>query len=107
MKTKTISLRLPERDYNWLTQNPTNLSSYVLRLIQKARREDEAKPLKERIAETRKAIQDETKTLDLFEDNLSRHTQEGKIAVRGMEKALTQLESKLAVLEGETRREPK
>jgi hypothetical protein len=82
-----------------LTQNATNISSFVLRLIQEAKRRDEDRPLRDRIIETRKGLDEARKSLETSLRNAWADDQLKGI-VNHQRKEVERLKGKLAVLTG-------
>ena len=99
VKTETIQLRLSENDYTWLTQNATNISFFVLKLIQEAKRRDEDRPLRDRITETRKQLDEARKSLETSLRNAWADDQL-KGTINHQRKEVERLKAKLAVLTG-------
>ena len=98
-KTKTVQLRLYENDYTWLTENAVNISALVLGLIQEARRKDEKRPLKERINETKRRLDQAKTTLDYAVRNAWADTSELTGTINYCRKEVERLTAKLAVLQ--------
>ncbi len=97
---KHLSLRLPEDDHTWLTQNATEISFFVRKLIQDARRKDEDRPLKERISETRKLLDEAKKMFDLTTGSPYADTPDMIGSVNRYSKNVKRLKAKLALLTG-------
>jgi hypothetical protein len=97
-KKKTISLRLSDDDHTWLTQNAGEISFFVRNLIQEAKRKDEERPLKERISETRKLLDEAKKMFDLTVRSPYAETPEMQGSLNRYTKDVQRLRAKLAVL---------
>jgi hypothetical protein len=98
MKEKTISLRLSDSDHTWLTQNATEVSSFIRNLVEEARRKDEEKPLKVRISETQELLDEAQKYLDLVVRNPWADTPEVQGSLNRQTKTVQRLKAKLALL---------
>ncbi len=98
MKEKTISLRISDSDHTWLTQNTIEISFFVRNLIQEARRKDEERPLKERISETKKLLDEAKKMFDLTTGSPYADTPEMIGSVNRYIKDVQRLRAKLALL---------
>jgi F0F1-type ATP synthase delta subunit len=99
-KEKTIHCRISESDHRWLTQNATEISSFVRNLIEQARRNDEERPLKERISETQKLLDEAKKVFDVTVGSAYAETPEMQGALNRYTKDVKRLKAKLALLTG-------
>jgi hypothetical protein len=101
---KSIKFRLPGDDYNWLAQNAKPEISTLLRhLIRQARLKDEKRPLKVRIAETKKRLDDEKELFIKLGNIPSADSVEMTGILNRSRKTIIILETKLATLEGKTK----
>jgi hypothetical protein len=99
-KEKTISLRLPDSDYTWLTHNATEISAFIRNLIQEARHSDEDRSLKVRINETQKLLDEAKKLFDVTVRSPYAETPEMVGAINRYTKDVKRLKAKLALLTG-------
>ncbi len=99
MKSATISLRLSKADYDWLRQNATETSSFVRKLVQDARRNEEERPLEVRINETRKLLKEQENSLEAAKRNAWSDTEEVQAQIRFLMRTVQRLKAKLAMLE--------
>jgi hypothetical protein len=98
LKEKTISLRLSDDDHIWLTQNATEVSSFIRNLVKEAKRKDEDRPLKDRIDDTRKLLDEAKKMFDLTVRSPYAETPEMAGALNRYTKDVQRLRAKLALL---------
>jgi hypothetical protein len=98
LKPKTVNIRLSDGDYEWLTQNATEISSFVRGLIQEAKRKDEDRRLEDRISETDKLLNDAEKALNVSISNAWADDPELKGIINRQRRTVERLKAKLASL---------
>jgi len=102
MKDKTISLRLSDSDYTWLIQNTSEVSLFIRVLIEEARRRDEERPLKKRVSETRKRLNEAEQSLATYVSNAWSDTDELKGIINRQTKYVERLKAKVTILTQKT-----
>jgi hypothetical protein len=96
--SRAISVRVSKDSHDWLTQNTTQISGYVRRLIEEAQRKDQQKPLDERMSETEKELNESQQHLDSARRNAWADTLELKGTINFYAKDVKRLKAKLALL---------